>query len=148
MVFAIGRGSLGGLLAPTYNGGSSRVLFSGFAKRWMIVRSDPIRDFRWIAIAEGLSFLLLLGIAMPLKYLADMPLMVRIVGSIHGGLFVLYVLAAFRAAHHANWSFRQVMIALVASLLPFGPFVIDHKLKEASAANPSGDVSASPGTAK
>jgi integral membrane protein len=118
-----------------------------FLARWSVVRSDPIRDFRWIAIAEGLSFLLLLGIAMPLKYLADMPLMVRIVGSLHGGLFVLYVLAAFRAAHHARWSGRQLIIALVASLLPFGPFVIDHKLKEESA-TPSGDVASSPGTAK
>lgn len=91
---------------------------------------DPVRDFRWIAIAEGVSFLLLLFIAMPLKYWAGIPLWVRIVGSIHGGLFLLYIWAALRAAHHDKWSFKQVAIALIASLLPFGPFVIDHKLKQ------------------
>ena len=96
---------------------------------------DPIRSFRYIAWAEGLSFLLLLGIAMPLKYLAGMPLAVRVVGSIHGGLFVLYVLAAARAAHHDKWSFRQLLVALVASILPFGPFLIDHKLKDEIAAD-------------
>lgn len=96
---------------------------------------DPIRSFRYVAWAEGLSFLLLLGIAMPLKYLAGMPLAVRVVGSIHGGLFVLYVLAAARAAYHDKWSPRQLLVALVASVLPFGPFLIDHKLKDEIAAD-------------
>lgn len=91
---------------------------------------DPVRDFRWIAIAEGVSFLLLLFIAMPLKYWAGIPLWVRIVGSIHGGLFILYIGAALRAANHDKWSFRELIVALVASLLPFGPFVIDHRLKQ------------------
>ena len=99
-------------------------------------------------MAEGLSFLLLLGVAMPLKYLAGMPLMVRIVGSIHGGLFVLYVLAAFRAAHADKWSFRQLLIALVASVLPFGPFVIDHKLKEEAAERNPRDAVPTPGSAE
>jgi len=93
------------------------------------VLRDPVRDFRWIAIAEGLSFLVLLFIAMPLKYGAGMPLAVRIVGSIHGGLFLLYIWAALRAAKADNWSVKQLVVAFIASLLPFGPFVIDHKLK-------------------
>ncbi len=109
---------------------------------------DPVRIFRWIAVAEGLSFLLLLGVAMPLKYWAGMPLMVRIVGSIHGGLFVLYVLAAFRAAHADQWSFRQLLIALVASVLPFGPFVIDHKLREDEAARHPHEAMPAPGSAE
>lgn len=96
---------------------------------------DPIRSFRLIALAEGWSFLLLLFIAMPLKYFAGMPLGVRIIGSIHGALFVLYVIAAVRAARHDKWSFRQLLVALVASVLPFGPFVIDHKLKQEIAAD-------------
>ena len=106
---------------------------------------DPVRDFRWVAIAEGISFLLLLGVAMPLKYLAGMPLWVRVVGSIHGGLFILYVIAAARAAHSDNWSMRQLMVALVASVLPFGPFVIDHKLKEESAVKAAGEIASSSG---
>jgi integral membrane protein len=93
------------------------------------VLRDPVRDFRWIAIAEGVSFLLLLFIAMPLKYWAGMPIWVRIVGSAHGGLFLLYIWAALRAARHDKWSMKQLAVALIASLLPFGPFVIDHKLK-------------------
>ncbi len=91
---------------------------------------DPVRDFRWIAIAEGLSFLLLLFIAMPLKYWVGIPLWVRVVGSIHGGLFLLYIWAALRAAKCDKWSTKQLIVACVASLLPFGPFVIDHKLKQ------------------
>jgi integral membrane protein len=110
------------------------------------VRRDPITDFRWIAVAEGLSFLLLLGVAMPLKYFAGMPLAVRIVGSIHGGLFLLYVLAAARAAHYDKWSPRQLLVALVASVLPFGPFVIDHKLREEDADRKSRDAATVPGT--
>jgi integral membrane protein len=94
------------------------------------VSRDPVRDFRWIAIAEGVSFLLLLFVAMPLKYLAGMPLGVRIVGSAHGGLFLLYIWAALRAANYAKWPMKQLLVALVASLLPFGPFVIDHRLKQ------------------
>lgn len=109
---------------------------------------DPIRDFRWIAIAEGLSFLLLLGVAMPLKYLADMPLGVRIVGSVHGGLFILYILAAFRAARADGWSFKRLVVALVASVLPFGPFVIDHRLKEEADHRETSEAMQAQGTAE
>lgn len=95
---------------------------------------DPIRSFRAIALAEGWSFLILLFGAMPLKYFAGMPLAVKIAGWIHGVLFVLYIVAAFRAARHDGWSSKQLAGALVASVLPFGPFVIDHKLKTEIAA--------------
>ena len=61
--------------------------------------TNPITQFRIIALAEGISFLVLLGIAMPLKYAAGNPEPVRIVGWIHGGLFVLYLIAVVRAAH-------------------------------------------------
>ena len=111
------------------------------------MRRDPVRDFRWIAVAEAISFLLLLGVAMPLKYLAGMPLAVRVVGSIHGGLFILYVIAAARAAHFDKWSLRQLVVALVASVLPFGPFVIDHRLKE-EAAGKAADVAPGGGRAE
>ncbi len=97
---------------------------------------DPLRQFRWIGWAEAISFLLLLGIAMPLKYMAGMPLGVRVVGAAHGALFVLYVVAAVRAARHDRWSFKQLVIAWVASLLPFGPFLIDHRLRGESASSP------------
>lgn len=90
--------------------------------------SNPLTQFRIVALAEGLSFLVLLGIAMPLKYIAGQPEAVRIVGSIHGGLFLLYVIAVFRAALYCKWPIRSIAEALVASLLPFGPFVFDRKV--------------------
>lgn len=99
---------------------------------------DPIKLFRLVAVLEGISYLLLLFVAMPLKYMAGMPIWVRIVGSAHGALFVLYVLAMIPAARQGRWSFGQIAGAFIASLLPFGPFVVDHRLKhEAESAGPS-----------
>lgn len=89
---------------------------------------NPLTQFRIVALAEGISFLVLLGIAMPLKYLAGQPEAVRIVGSIHGGLFLLYIIAVFRAAFYGKWPIRWIAEALVASLMPFGPFVFDRKV--------------------
>ena len=57
------------------------------------------------------------------------PLAVKIVGAIHGGLFVLYILAIFRAARRGNWSWVRIAEAIVASLLPFGPFFLEYKYR-------------------
>ena len=100
---------------------------------------DPVTDFRMIGLAEGLSFLVLLGIAMPLKYLAGQPWAVRLVGTIHGGLFVIYLLALVRAAWHARWSFLQVLEALAAAFIPFGPIYLDRKLRRETP-RPAGDL--------
>ncbi len=91
--------------------------------------NNPITQFRIVAIAEGISFLVLLGIAMPLKYAAGNPEPVRIFGWIHGVLFVLYLIAVLRAAQYGKWPVKWVLGAFIASLLPFGPFVFDHKVK-------------------
>jgi integral membrane protein len=96
--------------------------------------SNPIKQFRIVALAEGISFLVLLGIAMPLKYLADVPQPVKIVGAIHGGLFILYILAVFRAARYSKWSLERIFEAIVASVFPLGPFWFEHKLKREAAA--------------
>jgi len=77
---------------------------------------------------EGVSFLLLLGVAMPLKYFADWPLAVRYVGMAHGILFILYVLAAIQAALEHHWSWKRTALVLVASLLPAGPFIVDARI--------------------
>ncbi len=81
-----------------------------------------------IGFWEGVSFLVLLGIAMPLKYLAGEPGAVRVVGLAHGILFILYVWAAIQAAWEHNWTWKRTGIVLIASLLPAGPFVVDAKL--------------------
>jgi integral membrane protein len=82
---------------------------------------------------EGISFLLLLGVAMPLKYLADIPLAVRIVGMAHGLLFVAFCFLLLRALASGGLSIARGGLAFVAALLPFGPFVIDKHLQAAAA---------------
>ena len=91
--------------------------------------SGPMRQFRLVGYAEGVSFLVLLGIAMPLKYLAGWPLAVLVVGWAHGILWMLYLLAAARAGYVHGWSVRHYFLAFVASVLPFGPFVFDRWLR-------------------
>ncbi|MFP2926455.1 DUF3817 domain-containing protein [Pyxidicoccus sp. 3LG] len=85
--------------------------------------------FRAVALAEGLSFVVLLFIAMPLKYLAGMPLGVKFVGWAHGLLFVLYVFSLLDVAIACRWSLLRVGAAFIASLLPFGTFVLDARLR-------------------
>ena len=91
---------------------------------------NQIRVFRMTALAEGCSFLTLLFVAMPMKYFIGMPEVVRVVGAIHGGLFVLYVglLTVIHFRH--RWSFMFSLYAFVASVIPFGPFILDKHLRE------------------
>jgi integral membrane protein len=88
----------------------------------------PVGRFRIIGFLEGISFLILLGIAMPLKYIFDFPIAVTIVGSIHGGLFTLYVLAVLYMMIAIRWRFSHAFLAMVASVIPFGPFILDARL--------------------
>jgi len=90
---------------------------------------STLTQFRWVAFLEGLSFLLLLFVAMPLKYWAGMPLAVRIVGSVHGLLFVVFIAVLFRVALERDWRPPLWGAALVSSLIPFGTFVFDRELK-------------------
>jgi integral membrane protein len=83
---------------------------------------------RTVGFLEGVSFLVLLGIAMPLKYLAGQPEAVRLVGMAHGVLFVLYVLLVIQAALEHSWTWQKTLLALVVSVLPFGTFWADKKL--------------------
>lgn len=86
--------------------------------------------FRKVAVAEGISYLLLLFIAMPLKYLADLPLAVKYTGWAHGLLFVFYVACLVMAWQETKWKFGKAVLIFLASLLPFAPFFVDKKLKE------------------
>jgi integral membrane protein len=90
--------------------------------------NTSIGRLRAVGVLEGLSFLLLLLVAMPLKYLAGMPEMVRVVGSAHGFLFLLYVAALGHVALERRWPLRRVGAGLVASVLPGGPFVFDARV--------------------
>ena len=88
----------------------------------------PLGRFRVIAITEGISFLLLLGIAMPLKYFADFPQAVLVVGWIHGLLFIAYMFSGLDVKTTYNWNFKKTAIAVVAALIPFGPFILDKRI--------------------
>jgi len=86
-----------------------------------------IKGFRWISTMEAISFLLLLGIAMPLKYIWDLPQMDQVVGMAHGVLFVLYIGAAIYMKEKLNWSLGVLAIVVFCSVLPFGPFYAEKK---------------------
>jgi len=82
---------------------------------------------RILALLEGISFLLLF-ITMYLKYKNDMPQPNRIVGMIHGGLFIAYTLWLFIVAKEKKWSFMTIALGFIASFIPLGTFVADHKI--------------------
>jgi integral membrane protein len=99
-----------------------------------IVNMSQIRVFRMIALTEGISFLTLLFIAMPMKYFMGMPEVVRVVGTIHGVLFLLYVGLLATLHFRQRWTVIFSLYAFVASILPFGTFVLDKQLREKEAA--------------
>ncbi len=90
---------------------------------------DPFARFRRVALAEGLSLLVLLGVAMPLKYLADLPIAVRIVGSIHGALFLWYGVEVADLCLRKVWGLRAAAVAMIMSSIPLGTFWLDRRLR-------------------
>jgi integral membrane protein len=86
--------------------------------------------FRKIAMTEGISFLVLLFIAMPMKYMAGMPLAVTIIGGIHGALFVLFIIMAWLVKNEYQRDFLWIVKAFVASIIPFGTFIMDKEWKK------------------
>ena len=101
------------------------------------VSPDPVSStnvfiitwLRRVAMVEGVSFLLLLFVAMPLKYMADWPWGVRYVGMAHGVLFLALLAMLVIALCKTRLTMLWAAAVFIASLLPFGPFVIDHRLK-------------------
>lgn len=91
--------------------------------------TTPIGRLRAIGFIEGISFLLLLGVAMPVKYIAGNPDLVRMVGPIHGLLWIAFigVLLEVRTAH--KWPLNRVIGAVIASVLPFGTFYLEFQLR-------------------
>ncbi len=83
--------------------------------------------FRIVAFLEGISFLVLLGIAMPLKYIAGLPEAVRMVGMAHGVLFVMFTILLIQVAMEYSWSFKKATLSFISSFIPFGTFYADHK---------------------
>ena len=85
------------------------------------------RVFHWVGWIEGLSYLILILMAMPLKYIWGQPEMVRIVGMAHGLLWLAYIGSAFAMYDKYDWPIKKLGWAFIASLLPFGPFVFEAR---------------------
>ena len=90
--------------------------------------------FRIIALLEGISYILLLFIATPIKYLYEDPQYVKLLGMPHGLLFMAYIVFAVIISSDMKWTTRTLWIVLIASIIPFGTFYIDKKyLKQSHA---------------
>lgn len=92
--------------------------------------SKTFSNFRKVGMSEGISFLVLLFIAMPLKYFANFPIAVTIVGGLHGVLFIAFLVLAWETKKEYAKPFFWLAKALLASILPFGTFVMDREWKE------------------
>ena len=89
--------------------------------------SKLLPTFRIVALLEGLSYILLLFIATPIKYLGDDPQYVKLLGMPHGILFMAYIVMAVIISKDMKWSGKTLWIVLIASVIPFGTFYIDKK---------------------
>ena len=86
-----------------------------------------INLFRLIALLEGISYILLLFFAMPIKYLLDDPTYVKLLGMPHGVLFIIYIIFSTLGKYKYNWNVKDFFIVSAASLIPFGTFYVDSK---------------------
>ena len=94
---------------------------------------NSIYSLRLLGNIEGISYLLLLGIAMPMKYFFGFPMAVKIVGMAHGVLFIAYCLLLALQMRANKWNLLFGIYLFVATLIPFGTFVTDRKLAKISA---------------
>ena len=86
-----------------------------------------IKIFRFVAFLEGISYILLLFIALPIKYLLNDPTYVKLLGMPHGILFVVYIILSVIGKNNFKWSYLEFFIVSAASLIPFGTFYVDRK---------------------
>lgn len=83
-------------------------------------------SFKIIALLEGMSYILLLFVAVPIKYLANDPQYVKLLGMPHGVLFLAYIVLAIMLASDLKWNLKTILIVLAASIIPFGTFYVDR----------------------
>jgi integral membrane protein len=88
-----------------------------------------LRRLRIVGLVEGTSFLVLLCIAMPLKYLADMPLAVRYTGWVHGVLFLWFMVELVTVARQRGWGLGRIALVFGAALVPLGTYVLEPSLR-------------------
>ena len=93
-------------------------------------QSATLKNLTIMGYLEGTSFLLLLGVAMPLKYLMGIPEGVKYIGMAHGILFITYIVILMGATIKIKMPIWAIPAGVLGSLLPFGPFIFDHVLKK------------------
>ena len=98
---------------------------------------NALRALRVLGLLEGGSLLFLICVAMPLKYLFRWPLAVRVVGGIHGLLFLLFLSAVYRCASELHWPARRALLACVAAVLPGGTWLLNRWLDRRYAEGPT-----------
>lgn len=86
-----------------------------------------LRFFRALSLSEGVSFLLILFVTMPLKYFYNYPQPNRIIGMIHGVLFIGYIVMVFMLRPEKKWSIKDTVIIMLCAVIPFGTFWMDSK---------------------
>ncbi|HRV55733.1 MAG TPA: DUF3817 domain-containing protein [Mangrovimonas sp.] len=95
-----------------------------------------INSFRIVALLEGVSYILLLFVAVPIKYFGNDPQYVKLLGMPHGLLFIAYIILTIMVNSELNWKGTTLRKVLLASIIPFGTFVVDKKyLKDAQLSN-------------
>ena len=100
-----------------------------FSKKGSTLLGTNLKRFRLIAFLEGISFIVLLFIAMPIKYVLGDPLMAKYIGMGHGVLFLLFVFLLLVTAREYKWKISFISMAFITSLVPFGTFYLETKLK-------------------
>lgn len=85
-----------------------------------------LNTFRIVAFLEGISYILLLFIAVPIKYFGSDPQYVKLLGMPHGLLFIAYIILAILLGSKLKWKTKSLLFVLAASIIPFGTFYIDR----------------------
>jgi integral membrane protein len=113
----------------SHQGKAIRMQMSGdFASFVVVMLKTPIGRLRLLALVEGLSLIVLVVVAVPLKYMFDIPQIVTYLGPVHGALFVMYVVVVMQMAYTRKWSIHPMVWQLImASFIPFGNFYVDKK---------------------
>ncbi|WP_186578155.1 DUF3817 domain-containing protein [Aquibacillus kalidii] len=94
--------------------------------------SSSINLFRFSGLIEGSSLIILLFIAMPLKYMANSPEAVTIVGSIHGALFCIYLLMIAYTTITIRWAWKWPVMSVLVAFIPFGNFLLDYYIRKSN----------------
>lgn len=85
---------------------------------------------RWLSVIDAVTYVLLVGVAMPLKYAAGVPAAVTVVGMVHGFVWMLFMWQLARARFETDWPTSRLLVLGVAALLPVVPFFLDGRVRE------------------